>query len=39
MPPCTLPHAAGVRPTCPEGPRYCGVPVWLLPMEQFERLI
>jgi thymidylate synthase ThyX len=39
MPPCQLRDLAGVRPTCPEGPRYCGVPVWLLPMDRFERLI
>jgi thymidylate synthase ThyX len=39
MPPCTLRHAAGVRPTCPEGPRYCGVPVWRLELKQYERLI
>ena len=39
MPPCTLRDRAGVRPTCPEGPRYCGVPVWQLPMERYERLI
>lgn len=39
MPPCTLRDQAGVRPTCPEGPRYCGVPVWRLPMERYERLI
>ncbi len=27
-PPCTLRKEAGVTPFCPEGPRYCGVPVW-----------
>ncbi|HUB06095.1 MAG TPA: FAD-dependent thymidylate synthase [Myxococcales bacterium] len=39
MPPCTLRHEAGVRPTCPEGPRYCGVPVWRLELERYQRLI
>ncbi len=39
MPPCTLRHEAGVRPTCPEGPRYCGVPVWRLEIDRYERLI
>ncbi len=39
LPPCTLRARAGVRPTCPEGPRYCGVPVWRLGVEEFERLI
>ncbi len=39
LPPCTLRRLAGLRPTCPEGPRYCGVPVWRLPLERFERRI
>ncbi|MHB8417656.1 MAG: FAD-dependent thymidylate synthase [Myxococcales bacterium] len=39
MPPCTLRHQASVRPTCPEGPRYCGVPVWRLELAQYERLL
>ena len=38
-PPCTLRKDAGITPFCPEGPRYCGVPVWKLELEQFERLI
>ena len=38
-PPCTLRKDAGVTPFCPEGPRYCGVPVWKLELPQFERLI
>lgn len=31
QPPCTQRHAAGTRPICPEGARYCGVPVWRNP--------
>ena len=27
-PPCVLRDEAGLRPACPEGERYCGVPVW-----------
>ncbi|MBX5446596.1 FAD-dependent thymidylate synthase [Sphaerobacter sp.] len=27
-PPCMLRHEAGTRPFCPEGERYCGIPVW-----------
>ncbi|MDI3340695.1 MAG: FAD-dependent thymidylate synthase [Sphaerobacter sp.] len=27
-PPCVLRHEAGTRPFCPEGGRYCGIPVW-----------
>ncbi len=38
-PPCSLRHAAGVRPICPEGPRYCGVPVWTLDAAMWRRTI
>jgi thymidylate synthase ThyX len=27
-PPCVVRHAAGSKPFCPEGSRYCGIPVW-----------
>jgi hypothetical protein len=27
-PPCVVRHAAGSKPFCPEGERYCGIPVW-----------
>jgi thymidylate synthase ThyX len=37
--PCGLRHRAGVRPTCPEGPRYCGVPVWKLSVDDYQRVI
>jgi hypothetical protein len=30
---------AGLTPFCPEGPRFCGVPVWNLDLPQFQRLI
>jgi thymidylate synthase ThyX len=39
QPPCTLRKQAGITPFCPEGPRYCGVPVWKMELEQFQRLI
>lgn len=39
QPPCGLRAAARSRPVCPEGPRFCGVPVWKLPREQYERVI
>ena len=38
-PPCTLRREAGVTPFCPEGPRYCGLPVWKMKLEEFQRLI
>ena len=37
--PCTLRKQAGITPFCPEGPRYCGVPVWKMQLEEFQRLI
>ncbi|GAP63416.1 hypothetical protein ARMA_1839 [Ardenticatena maritima] len=37
--PCTLRHAAGRRPYCPEGDRYCGVPVWKLGIDEYERIL
>lgn len=39
MPPCQLRDLAAIRPLCPEGPRFCGVPVWRLALDEFERLI
>ncbi len=38
-PPCALRSAAGQRPFCPEGDRFCGVKVWQLPLESYRRLI
>ncbi len=39
LPPCTHRLHAGVRPICPEGERYCGVRVWRLELEGYERVI
>ncbi len=39
LPPCTERALAGRRPYCPEGDRYCGVPVWRLEIEAYERLL
>jgi thymidylate synthase ThyX len=39
LPPCTLRFQAGATPYCPEGKRYCGEPVWTLPIEQYVRAI
>lgn len=38
-PPCTLRKLAGITPFCPEGSRYCGVPVWKTPLEQMQRVL
>jgi hypothetical protein len=37
--PCTLRYAAKARPFCPEGDRYCGVPVWNLEIADYERVL
>lgn len=39
LPPCAVRHRAGVKPFCPEGERFCGVPVWRLQPPQFDRTI
>ncbi len=39
LPPCSLRDAAGRLPKCPEGERFCGVPVWRLSPEEYRRLI
>ena len=37
--PCWPRAQAGVKPYCPEGDRFCGVAVWKLPVEDYQRLI
>ena len=39
LPPCGVRLLGGQRPICPEGDRYCGVPVWKLDIEQYARVI
>jgi thymidylate synthase ThyX len=39
LPPCTQRHRAGTRPPCPEGSRYCGVPVWKIDLAEYRRSI
>ncbi len=39
LPPCTSRRQAGAKPTCPEGARYCGIPVWRLKLSEFNRVI
>lgn len=38
-PPCGLRKMAARTPFCPEGPRYCGVPVWNLEPAEYQRLL
>ena len=37
--PCWSRSQASVRPTCPEGDRFCGIAVWKLPVESYRRLL
>jgi flavin-dependent thymidylate synthase len=39
LPPCGLRALSGARPTCPEGVRYCGVPLWKMQRKDYSRLI
>ena len=39
LPPCTLRDMADALPKCPEGERYCGVKVWRLDLDQFQRVV
>ncbi|MCG3174737.1 MAG: Thymidylate synthase ThyX [Myxococcota bacterium] len=38
-PPCNIREMSGVRPPCPEGPRFCGVVVWRLSPGVYARVI
>jgi thymidylate synthase ThyX len=37
LPPCGHRLRAGKKPICPEGPRFCGVPVWKLDPSDYDR--
>jgi len=39
LPPCGLRLLSKTRPICPEGDRYCRVPVWKLNLDQYARVI
>jgi len=39
LPPCSVRQRAGHAPYCPEGDRYCGVPVWRLQPREYSRII
>ncbi len=39
LPPCGLRARSGTRPVCPEGDRYCGVPVWKMGLGEQSRVI
>jgi thymidylate synthase ThyX len=37
--PCGVRKEAGRKPFCPEGKRFCGVPVWGAKVEEYERTL
>ena len=37
LPPCGVRYGAEVRPYCPEGERYCGLPLWKKSIEEYTR--
>ncbi|MBI2981678.1 MAG: FAD-dependent thymidylate synthase [Deltaproteobacteria bacterium] len=37
--PCYLRKGAGIKPYCPEGDRYCGLPVWKYGIEGYQRAL
>ncbi len=39
LPPCGIRKHASQKPICPEGDRYCGVPVWRIGKSEYERVI
>lgn len=39
LPPCGLRARAGQKPICPEGERYCGIPVWRMDLDDYARVI
>lgn len=39
LPPCSIRQLAGQTPVCPEGKRYCGVKVWKLRINEYNRTI
>jgi thymidylate synthase ThyX len=39
LPPCGVRKEAEVSPLCPEGERFCGVPVWKMKLNDYHRLL
>ncbi len=39
LPPCGLRARGNAKPICPEGDRYCGIPVWKLDRSQYVRTL
>jgi len=39
LPPCALRYQQKIRPICPEGERFCGVKVWKMNFDEYQREI
>ncbi len=39
LPPCTLRYKENIKPICPEGDRFCGVKVWKMDFNDYNRVI
>jgi thymidylate synthase ThyX len=39
LPPCAVRQLAGRKPFCPEGERFCGIPVWRIEPRDYRRII
>lgn len=39
LPPCTVRAQMNIHPICPEGDHFCGIKVWKLDIEEYERKI
>jgi flavin-dependent thymidylate synthase len=39
LPPCAVRYKEGIRPICPEGERFCGIKVWKLGFDDYNRVI
>jgi len=39
LPPCGLRSLSSQKPICPEGDRYCGIPVWKKDIKEYTRVI
>ncbi len=37
--PCGVRQQAKIAPFCPEGKRYCGIPLWKFPLQQYRRTL
>ncbi|NPA55160.1 MAG: FAD-dependent thymidylate synthase [Epsilonproteobacteria bacterium] len=39
LPPCAIRYKHNIKPYCPEGERFCGIKVWKIPFEKYQREI